>query len=160
MKPKNRKQAIEYDCAFVFLSLYNNQFKTDYQIMELSDIPDIKCKDRLTNAELYLEITLHEDIKGEIPFLLGRTKKKPTAQPRKGTVKNGEDESLIILIDVINKKLLKKYGKNVALVVRHMSSKSWNLNVEQVKNSLDLKNHPFDKGIWIVTSDFSIIRID
>jgi hypothetical protein len=159
LEPKNRKQAIEYDSAFIFLSLYNKEFKTDYEIMELSDIPDIKCKDRLTNAELYLEITLHEDAKGEIPLLLGRTKEKPKAQATKRTVRNDEDESLVILIEAINKKLLKNYGRNVALVVRHMSSKSWNLHVEQIKNSLDLKSNPFDKGIWILTSDFRIISI-
>lgn len=160
LKPKNRKQAIEYDAAVAFLHLYNQALKTSYEIIELSDIPDVICKDRLTNEELYLEITLHEDRKGEIPFLLGQTKEKPKSRSAVHITGQDGDESLLALIEAITKKLLKDYGKQVALVVRHMSSQSWDQDVEQIKKLLGLQNNPFDRGIWVLTSDLKIIRLD
>lgn len=160
LKPKNRKQAIEYDTAVAFLHLYNQALKTSYEIIELSDIPDVICKDRLTNEELYLEITLHEDRKGEIPFLLGQTKEKPKSRSSVRLTGRDEDEGLPALIEAVTKKLLKDYGRQVALVVRHMSSQSWDQDVEQIKRLLGLQNNPFDRGIWVLTSDLKIIRLD
>lgn len=160
MKPKNRKQAIEYDTAVAFLRLYNQALKTSYEIIELSDIPDVICKDRLTNEELYLEITLHEDQKGEIPFLLGQTKEKPKSRSSVALTGRDEHDSLPALIEAVTKKLLKDYGRQVALVVRHMSSQSWDQDVEQIKRLLGLQNNPFDRGIWVLTSDLKIIRLD
>jgi hypothetical protein len=160
LKPKNSKQAIEYETAVAFLRLYNEMFQTDYKVMELSDIPDVICRDRSTNEELYLEITLYEDVKGEISFLLGKTKEKPKNHPMSRFGETKEDEALFSLMESIDKKLLKDYGKQVALVVRHMSSKSWDQNIEQVQRLLDLQDTPFDRGIWMLTSDLKILRLD
>ena len=160
MEPKNSKQAIEYETAIVFLRLYNKMFQTNYKIMELSDIPDVICRDLSTGEELSLEITLHEDVKGEISFLLGKTKENPKHESVVRLAKTKEEEALFALMESVDKKLLKDYGKQVALVIRHMSSKSWNRNIEKVKWLLDLQHTPFDKGIWMLTSDAKIIRLD
>jgi hypothetical protein len=58
-------------------------------------------------------------------------------------------------------KFLKDYGRNVAPLLRQTSPIPWDwdivLNLQHEVNDLLLdlgrKQHPFDRGIWIVTND-------
>lgn len=159
-EPKNVKEQIEVATAEKFLLTYNNKFNTNFEIYELSDAPDIKCKDTQTNEELALEITLYEDLKGEISYLLGRRKEQPTSKITGKTSRQFEGDSLPILIEVFKKKLAKDYGKNVALVVRQVSPVPWTYDIEYIKRNIKLLNNPFDKGIWILTPDLKIIKLD
>ncbi|GIN91118.1 hypothetical protein J22TS1_21690 [Siminovitchia terrae] len=118
MEPKNKKEQIVVATVENCVLTYNNKSNTNFEVYELSDAPDIKYKDNQTNEELVLEITLYEDLKGEIAYLLGRRQEQPTSAITSNTTRQFEGDSLPILLEVIKKKLAKDYGKNVALVVR------------------------------------------
>jgi hypothetical protein len=67
-----------------------------------------------------------------------------------------------MIVSRIQSKLSKDYGSNAALVVRDSSPLDWdwNLVTDQIKNMLNLKRNPFDKGIWIISySKDKIFRI-
>lgn len=160
LKPINEKEQIEFATAEKFLLAYNVEFNTNFVAYEISDAPDILCEDSKTNEKLALEITLHEDLKGEIPYLLARKKEQPRSKITGNTVRQFEGDSLPILIEVINKKLIKDYGKNVALVVRQVSPIPWTFDIKYIRSKVSLQNNPFDKGIWILTSEFKIIKVD
>lgn len=160
LQPKNEKEQIEIATAEKFLRTYNLELNTNFIPYEISDAPDILCKDTITNEKLALEITLHEDIKGEIPFLLAKRKEQPKSKITGNTVRQFEGDSLPILIEVIKKKLIKDYGKNVALVVRQVSPIPWTYDTEYIRSKINLEINPFDKGIWILNSDLEIMRVD
>ncbi|PLR69110.1 hypothetical protein [Bacillus sp. UMB0893] len=160
MQPKNEKEQIELATAEKFLRTYNLEFNTNFIAYEISDAPDILCKDIHTNEKLALEITLHEDLKGEITYLLGRRKDQPKSKITGSTVRQLEGDSLPILIEVIKKKLTKDYGKSVALVVRQVSPIPWTYDIEFIKKNINILNNPFDKGIWLLTPDLKIIKLD
>jgi uncharacterized glyoxalase superfamily protein PhnB len=58
----SEKQRIEKAVGQQFLDLYNELFETNFVIVELSDRPDIICRDSQTERTLELEITLAEAI--------------------------------------------------------------------------------------------------
>lgn len=160
LQPKNEKEQIEIATAEKFLRSYNLMFKTNFIPYEISDAPDILCEDVKTNEKLALEVTLYEDLKGEIPFLLARRNEQPKSKITGNTVRRFDGDSLPNLIEVINKKLSKDYGRNVALVVRQVSPIPWTFDIGYIRNKIQLQNNPFDKGIWILNSDLEIWRVD
>ena len=69
------KERIEKATAEGFLRLYNGYYRTTFEIVELSDAPDVRCQDSDEN-ELNLEITLTQDRDKDIQALLGRSDHK------------------------------------------------------------------------------------
>jgi len=67
-------------------------------------------------------------------------------------------------VERIEKKLIKRYGPQTALVIRNSSPLPWNwYNVkDQMISRFNLSTNPFDKGIWILDYDrtnlFEMIR--
>jgi hypothetical protein len=159
----NEKTNIEQGTADGFLSIYNPHHGTDYEIIEVSDAPDIRCRDS-EGSELNLEITTTEDNDRDIQALLGRSNhlsiealekhnervaaglEKPKINSLSGNVSDN-------LIARIQSKLNKDYGNNVALVVRDTSGCDWELDeVEnEIRSRLDLSRNPFEKGIWVLS---------
>lgn len=168
------KEAIELETAKQFINLYNSQMGTSFSIVKHSDAPDFHCQDK-EGAELKLEITLTEDRPGDIQALLGRSDaRSPEAMKRRNeAVKRGEAsifESVSCLQDNVSQmaknriqpKLDKDYGPNTALVVRDVSPLGWSWETvrDDLASSLDLRNNPFDKGIWLIAfSSNQIFRI-
>ena len=158
----NEKQKIEQASAEGFLELFNQRFGTDYQIIELGDAPDVRCKDS-KGAELNLEVTLTEDRPRDIQVTLGRSnhrsiealaehnlkvskgKEKPQSSCLSGKV-------LTQMAGRIIKKLENSYGQNTALIVRDTSGVDWDWDVviEELKEMTKSGNDRFDKGIWIM----------
>lgn len=66
------KQQIEQSTAELFLRLINSEKANSYEVIKMSDTPDVMCRDPLTGKTLELEITLLEDLPGEIKHMLGR----------------------------------------------------------------------------------------
>lgn len=68
----SEKQAIEKATAEGFLVLYNQLQGTDFRIVEMSDAPDVRCKDS-HGRTLNIEITSTQDRPGDIKAILGRS---------------------------------------------------------------------------------------
>ena len=158
----SEKEKIEEATAEGFLNLFNGHFNTTFTIYEIGDAPDIKCQDKKGN-QLNLEITLTEDRPRDIQASLGRSNhksikaleehnRKVAAGLEKPQFSSLSDNVLEQAASRINVKLLKRYGPNTALVVRDTSGVDWewDVNVEELKNKLELESNPFDKGIWIL----------
>lgn len=161
----NEKQGIERASAEGFLLLFNRHFGTDYRILEVGDVPDVRCQNS-KGEELNLEITLTEDRPRDIKASLGRSNHRSIealAEHNK-RVAEGKEKSQFNSLSGnvleqathrINKKLLKSYGPNTALVVRDTSGVDWNweLVIEELKEKTKSQRSPFDKGIWILNLD-------
>lgn len=156
------KEQIEKSTAEGFLKLFNDHYETDYEIIELGDAPDIRCQSS-SGEKLNLEITVTEDKTLDIKASLGRSDHRSLEALREhvNNVKKGKERPKFSSLSGnvlqqaagrINKKLLKRYGSNTALVVRDVSGVDWDWDIviEDLKNELQLQSNPFDRGIWIV----------
>ncbi|MHC4509768.1 MAG: hypothetical protein ACYTAO_12545 [Planctomycetota bacterium] len=161
----NEKRGIERSTAEAFLKFYNAETNSSYEITEHSDAPDFMCRDE-AGDELRLEITLTEDRPGDIQALLGRSNARSPEELERHleAVERGEEsvfDSVSCLQDNvcqvakgrIQPKLNKDYGPNAALVVRDTSGVAWDWETvhDDVLSSLDLRNNPFDEGIWLMS---------
>ncbi len=159
------KEAIEKATADAFIELYNSEMGTSYSIVEYSDSPDIRCKDKDGN-QFNFEITLTEDRPKDIQAALGRSDhrsvkslKKHLAEVKAGRANPLERASCLqgnvtdMIVSRIQPKLNKDYGPNVALVIRDSSPLDWAWDVvtDQIADMLNLKRNPFDKGIWLIS---------
>ncbi len=168
------KEALELETAEQFIKHYNPQMSTSFRIVEHSDAPDFHCQDKEGN-ELKIEITLTEDRTRDIQSLLGRSEaRSPEALKRHLEAVERGEESIFELVSClqdnvsqmalnrIQPKLYKDYGSNTALVIRDISPLDWDWEdvIEDLAKSLDLRNNPFDKGIWIISlSSNQIFRV-
>lgn len=158
-------KSIEYYTAEAFLKLYNSIYGTYYKVVEISEAPDVICEDE-TGNKLKLEITISEDRNGDIQAMLGRSNSRDidVMKAQGFTASCLQGEVFRIIKDRIQSKLNKDYGKNVALIVRHSSPLPWNIDLisDNLRESLDLSNNKFDKGIWVIiifNSENKIFRI-
>jgi hypothetical protein len=69
-KKLSEKQRIEKATAEWFLNIYNKKFGAAFQIQEISDTPDVICFDKNLDKVLKLEISLLEDLPGDITYQL------------------------------------------------------------------------------------------
>ena len=169
------KEQDERDIAEGFIKYYNMLKGSSYQIVEHSDAPDFRCVDFQKNM-LNLEITQTEDRPKDIAAYHGRSNhrsiealKEHNAKVKEGKANPLERVSclsgnvMVTIVDRIKKKMNKDYGKNTALVVGDTSGCNWDwdMEIEDIGNSLDLSRNPYDKGIWIISKDkTNIFRID
>ena len=161
----NEKEAIEKATADAFIELYNSEMETSFTIVEYSDAPDIRCKDKDGNI-FNFEITLTEDRPKDIQAALGRSDHRSAESLKKHLeeVKAGKANPLerasclqgnvtAMIVSRIQPKLNKDYGSNVALLIRDSSPLDWAWDVvtDQLIDMLNLKRNPFDKGIWLIS---------
>ncbi len=170
------KEAIELETAEKFIDLYNSQMGTSFSIVKHSDAPDFHYQDK-KGTELKFDVTLTEDHPGDIQGFLGRSDAIPTIEEMKRHTE-ALDRGEASIFDVgsclqgnvfqmaknrIQCKIDKmRYGSNTALVVRDTSGLpwSWETVLGDLASSLDLRNNPFDKGIWLIAfSSNKIFRI-
>lgn len=153
------KKKIEKETAQLFLDLFNPRLDSHFEVVELGEVPDVICKDSRTGSTLNLEISLLEDMSGEIAYELGH-RPKPIS-PTTGT-------SIIDLLhdvmphwqDQIHKKLLAFYGKDTALVLRQVSilweSREWNFIAPLFREKILLgKETQYGAGVWVICNDHS-----
>ncbi len=161
----NEKEAIEKATADAFVELYNSKMGTSFSIVEYSDSPDIRCKDKYGNI-LNLEITLTEDRPKDIQAALGRSDHRSVNSLKQHLkeVKAGRSNPLDrasclqgnvkrMIVSRIQSKLKKDYGSNVALVIRDSSPLdwAWDAVTDEIVDHLNLDQNPFDKGIWLIS---------
>ena len=161
----SEKQAIEKATAEGFLVLYNQLQGTDFRIVEMSDAPDVRCRDSLGKT-LNLEITTTEDRPGDIKAVLGRSNSRSLealrAHKDKERVARGEeqpqfsslsDEVSDQLVGRLQSKMMNDYGSIAALVVRDTSGVDWDWDdvIPTIRSRLDLTKNPFSQGIWVLS---------
>jgi hypothetical protein len=56
----------------------------------------------------------------------------------------------------------KDYDSNVALIIMQISGIPWDLEneLDEIQSKVVLRNNPFNKGIWILSIEGDIFRID
>lgn len=161
----NEKQAIERATAESFLLHYNREHGTDYRVDSLAGpgtSPDVKCVNS-AKAILWIEITMMEDSLGDIKSALGRSEHKSFDAIRMHLceVKGGKSEISfnqldgnvqMQLIEVLKQKFQKRYGQNVALVVRATGVDwDWQLILPRVQTEFHDIHIPFDHGVWLLS---------
>ncbi len=161
----NEKEAIEKATADAFIKLYNSKMGTSFSIVEYSDAPDIRCKDKEGNT-FNFEITLTEDRPKDIQASLGRSDHRSLENLKKHLkeVKDRKANPLErvsclqgnvteMIVSQIQPKLNKDYGPNAALVIRDSSPIDWAWDVvtDQIADMLNLVRNPFGKGIWMIS---------
>ena len=159
MNMLSTKQKIEKASAEIFLTLYNQKFNTNFKIIKLQDAPDISCIDPITQEILYLEITLQEDLAGEIKAIL-EVNNKPKNDLVSFGVRSFSDDVVPLLINRIKEKSKSFYGNRTALVIRQTSplweTKEWKLVKEKIIREIELiTNKNYGMGIWIICTDNS-----
>ena len=162
MKNQNglsEKQRIEKATAELFLKIYNAKFGTGYQIQELSDTPDVICIDKNSDEVLKLEISLLEDLPGDVPYQLGRNR-KPISPTTRTTAVSFWDDTVKQLQKSLENKLLARYDSNTALVLRQVSilwePEDWEVVAHRFRNGVLVgKENNYGKGVWIICTDNS-----
>ena len=149
----------------MFIEKYNFDHQTDYKIVSVAgpdQSPDIIARDCHGNI-LSIEVTMTEDNPGDIAAALGRSEHKSIDALRAHlkAVQTGkerlvvnclQENVLMILLSRLEKKLLKRYGRNVALVVRETSLPwDWEMVLPDIHRYLAGKYVPFDQGIWLLS---------
>jgi len=168
----SEKQLIELATAEGFLVRYNALHGSTYSVEHVAgegETPDVFTKDA-SGQVLGIEVTLTEDNPGDIPSVLGRSNRKSVEslrthlrQVREGReplrVNCLSENVLAVLSSRINAKLSKRYGNNVALVIRDTSGVPWDWNqvVPVLRESLSAQTIPFDRGIWLLSRCKSIL---
>jgi hypothetical protein len=156
---QTEKQKIELATAKIFLSIYNRDRGTTFNVLKQGDAPDILCHDPNTGAELGLEITLLEDLPGEIKHILGRG--QPPNSPITGTpVRSFYDDVAPQLERTLEDKLLSYYGPCTALVIRQTAPiwgpEDWSMIIERVRKDVFRgRESNFSAGVWIICIDNS-----
>lgn len=159
----NETQAIEKATAEGFLALYNQLKGTDFQIVEMSDAPDVRCVDPL-GKPLNLEITTTEDRRGDIKALLrgSNDRSLEALRAHMERVERGEErlqfsslsaEVTDQLVERLQRKLMIDYGSNVALVVRDTSGVDWDWDdvIPAIRSRLNLAKNSYSQGIWVLS---------
>ena len=160
-------QRIEFATATGFFDLYNASEGTHYQITHVAEpgeVPDILARDSSGN-EFNIEITLTEDYPGDIPNALSRNDNRSVENLIRhlDAVRTGKERlrvtslegtALLMLMGRIEKKLIKRYGRRTALLIRDTSPLwDWEPMVSGVTELLEDRTVPFDLGVWILSSD-------
>lgn len=161
----DEKQAIERATAEGFLLHYNRDHGTDYRVDSLAGSgtsPDVKCVNS-EKAILWIEITMTEDRPGDIKSALGRSEHKSfrVTQLHLREVKEGkgkmspnqlDDNVQKRLVKALKLKFQKRYGQNVALVVRATGVDwDWELILSRVRAEFNDNRIPFDRGVWLLS---------
>ena len=110
-------------------------------------------------------ITLTENRSGDIAALLGRSDNRSIDALKRHfeAVRTGKervqitslpDNALPVLLQRIDKKLVKRYGRNTALVVRDTFNLwDWEQVLPSIRQHLNGKTIPFDLGIWLLAGN-------
>lgn len=154
---ESEKKKIEKETAQAFLSLYNPKYGTHFKVSELSEAPDVVCKDAESGDILFLEVTLLENLKGNVAHELGRGN-PPISPTTKTTVIDFFKDVVPCFRKQLEKKLLSSYGEKTALVLRQVSILWEPMEWEWIKpyfqaEILKGKESQFGAGIWVICTD-------
>lgn len=152
------KKAVEKKAALIFIELMQNDSGRSLSFVQAQDVPDILCKDNRTGEIIGLEITLLEDIEGQIPYFL--TKQPPPTSPTTGLVNVSSFPDVVEILRLrLEEKVKNDYGIKTALILVQ-TSPVWDVRVwrssdldQQWMALLALAKERFSFGVWIITTD-------
>ena len=144
----SEKQKIEMATVDAFVLLFNISQRQDYAILQYGDAPDAKCRNS-SGQIMQVEVTLTEDNPGDLAWSLGKTETRP---PRYWFGNCLQRNVLNQLLGRLDDKILKRYGKGTALVIRDSSGVGWDWEyvAEEIRSALGQRFNPYDMGIWIL----------
>lgn len=127
--------------------------------MALSDTPDVECRDPATARNLFLEITLIEDVPRDVRYALGRGN-QPISPSTRMALRSFFNDSVPELVQSLEKKLLSDYGSDTALVMRQVSPlwgpNEWAIAADQFREEVFRgREHNYGAGVWIICTDSS-----
>ena len=142
------KQRIEKATVDAFVPLFNISQGQDYAVLQYGDAPDAKCRNS-SGQVMQVEVTLTEDNPGDLAWSLGKTENRP---PRYWFGNCLQRNVLNQLLGRLDDKILKRYGKDTALVIRDSSGVDWDWEyvAEEIRSALRPRFNPYDMGIWIL----------
>lgn len=144
----SEKQRIEKATVDAFVLLFNTSQGQDYAILQYGDAPDATCRNS-SGQIMQVEVTLTEDNPGDLAWSLGKTENRP---PRYWFGNCLQRNVLNRLLGRLDDKILKRYGKDTALVIRDSSGVDWDWEcvAEEIRSALGPRFNPYDMGIWIL----------
>lgn len=144
----SEKQRIEKATVDAFVLLFNSSQGQDYSILQYGDAPDAKCRNS-SGQIMQVEVTLTEDNPSDLAWSLGKIENRP---PRYWFGNCLQRNALNQLLGRLDDKILKRYGKGTALVIRDSSGADWDWEYEadEIRSALKHKFNPYDMGIWIL----------
>ena len=144
----SEKQRIEKATVDAFVLLFNTSQGQDYAILQYGDAPDATCRNS-SGQIMQVEVTLTEDNPDDLAWSLGKTENRP---PRYWFGNCLQRNALNQLLGRLDDKILKRYGKNTALVIRDSSGVDWDWEyvAEEIRSALRPRFNPYDMGIWIL----------
>lgn len=144
----SEKQRIEKTTVDAFVPLFNISQGQDYAILQYGDAPDAECQNR-SGQVMQVEVTLSEDNLGDLAWSLGRCDKRPKRTPPGNCLQRN---ALNQLLGRLDDKILKRYGKDTALVIRDSSGVDWDWEyvAVEIRSALGQRFNPYDMGIWIL----------
>lgn len=159
MSGESEKQLIEKYSADAFIEKYNELKGTSYAVTKYSDSPDVICRDKDGNI-LNIEVTMTEDVEGDIPAMLGRSDARSIENMKKlldegkyiGSCLQGNVSDQ--LVKAIMKKCFKDYGDNGLLLIRDTSGVPWDWDAvvdEKLHDRIKKCIGQYTKGIWLLT---------
>lgn len=149
----SEKEQIERGTGQIFLDLFNEQYGHHFEIVELADSPDVRCRDSVTGDQVLVEACVLEDLPGDAQYLLDRGP-KPPGQWGTG-VRGFVQDAVPMLINLLRGKFRTRYGPGTALVIRQLSPlwfrTEWsNAHQDVPWGDIGYKADIFDRGIWIL----------
>jgi len=158
----NEKQQIELATANAFLALFNQRMGTSFEPVEVSDTPDVRCRDASTEQMLDLEITLLEDRPDDIAYMLGRVEVVDEFSVTR--VIDFRRDVIPRLVDRLKDKLLSAYGERTALLIRQVGpiwdATDWRREAPAVVSEvLARREKHYGMGVWILCSNTSTFPV-
>ena len=146
---------IEEDVALRFLKIYNTRNGCAFEIIQIGEAPDIYCEDKKSGEKLYLEISTHENLEGDIrkefERLRGERYTLGNSLGQRGNIENILKNLRILL----EKKLQASYSNSpTALVIGRVitiwSCREWQIfAVKMAQEVFQGKEQNYPKGVWI-----------
>ena len=154
------KKKLEKLAAQQFINIYNGKIGSSYEIYEISEAPDIRCVDIDTGLKFDLEITGHENIKGDYKKFVDNLELGIPQMENfpfgNSLGQRGKHENIIkILVNLIEEKLLAKYQGTPTALIIWRTTKIWscsqleNALAREVNELLIGKKDHYPKGIWL-----------
>jgi hypothetical protein len=155
-----RKKNWEKRIAEIFITEWNHRFHFCYELAALQENPDVIFRNR-NGESLGIEITILEDNPGQIPYFLGKNKKKKlvVSQTTGMTSNSSFEDTLSLLRKRLAEKSLCKYYSQTALVLYQFSpiwdQRDWGFHQQAIQALPELAKiaNSYRAGVWVITPE-------
>lgn len=150
---------IEVEVAQSFLDIFNTRTGCAFEILHTGESPDIYCLDKMSGEKLSIEITMHENLEGDIKKKFEMIKDKRSTMGNSLGMRGCMENILQNLRKLLDKKLQATYSNtHTALVIGRVTT-LWSCNewrimaAEFAREVFQGKENSYPKGVWIFCTD-------